>query len=103
MTPAHLVIAAPLDLGRSRAAGSRRIVGTTAGGGVLTALLAEGWAGIAVAVAVVLVLTVAICWIVADADRPARLALLLTACRGATSSAPGRGRGATRVPGRGAP
>jgi hypothetical protein len=64
----------------------RRIVGTTAGGGVLTALLAEGWAGITVTVAVVLVLTIAICWIVADADRPARLALLLTAWRGTTNA-----------------
>jgi hypothetical protein len=64
----------------------RRIAGTTASGGVLTALLAAGWAGIAVTVAVVLVLTVAICWIVADADRPARLALLLTAWRGTTKA-----------------
>ena len=64
----------------------RRIMGTTASGGVLTALLAAGWTGIAVTVAVVLVLTVAICWIVADADRPARLALLLTAWHGTTKA-----------------
>jgi hypothetical protein len=47
-------------------------------------LFTAGWAGAAVVVAVVVVLTLAVCWTIADSDRPGRLALLLTAWRGTT-------------------
>jgi hypothetical protein len=59
----------------------RKIVGTTAGGGFLSAALAAGWAGVAVVAVIVVVLTGAVCWVVADAERPGRLALLFTALR----------------------
>lgn len=70
----------------------RRIVATVAGGGALSALLTAGWAGAAVVAAVVVVLTLAVCWTIADPDRPGRLALLFTAWRGTTNHE-GRARG----------
>jgi len=42
--------------------------------GVLSALLAGGWTGVALLVAVVLVLVGAVCWVVADPNRPGRCA-----------------------------
>jgi hypothetical protein len=60
----------------------RRAIGTGVGGGILSTLLAKGWVGVALAVGVVVVLTVAVCWVVADSERPQRLALLLSAWRG---------------------
>lgn len=63
----------------------RRIVATVASGGALSALLTAGWAGAAVVAAVVVVLTLAVCWTIADPDRPGRLALLFTAWRGLTN------------------
>ena len=43
--------------------------------------IAAGWTGMVLILAVVVVLTAAVCWIVADAERPARLAMLLKAWR----------------------
>ena len=63
----------------------RRLLTTATGGGVLTTLLATGWAGVALAVTVVIVLTAAVCWIVADPHRPRRLALLIQTWRGTRS------------------
>ncbi|MGH2628457.1 MAG: hypothetical protein ACRDHY_17610 [Anaerolineales bacterium] len=66
----------------------RRVLGTVGGSsGVLSAVFAAGWAGVVLILAVVLVLTGALCWILADAKRPARLAMLLRAWR---TSAPPR-------------
>jgi hypothetical protein len=62
----------------------RRVLHTT----VLSAALAMSWTAVTVTVAVVLVLTIALCWVVADADRPNRLALLLTAWRHGTPVPP---------------
>jgi hypothetical protein len=56
----------------------RRVLGATAG---LAAVLSAGWTGVALVTALVLVPVLAICWVVADPDRPRRLALLLTAWR----------------------
>jgi len=68
----------------------RQTLGVTAGGGgVLTALLTAGWTGVVLVAAVVVVLVGAVCWVIADPERPARLALLITSWR-------------TRTPGRGA-
>ena len=61
----------------------RRALGTTGSSGVLATLLAKGWIGVGFALAVVTVLTVAVCWVIADPDRPHRLALVLAALRGA--------------------
>jgi predicted small integral membrane protein len=60
----------------------RRLAGATAGGGVLATMLAAGWVGAAVLLGVALLLVGAVCWVIADPDRPARLALLFTAWRG---------------------
>lgn len=57
----------------------RRGLGATAGGTLVAVALTGSWTVVVVAVAVVLVMTVAVCWVVADPDRPARLALLLAA------------------------
>ena len=61
----------------------RHTLGVTAGGGgVLTALLTAGWTGAVLLAGVVIVLVGAVCWVVADPDRPGRLALLITSWRG---------------------
>lgn len=71
----------------------RQALGATAGGGALVAALATGWVGIALIIAVISVPTLAVCWIVADADRPQRLALLLAAWRhDVPALRPGRSR-----------
>ncbi|HZN75662.1 MAG TPA: hypothetical protein VFC00_28860 [Micromonosporaceae bacterium] len=49
--------------------------------GVLSAVFVAGWTGVVLILAVVLVLTGAMCWVLADAERPARLAMLLSAWR----------------------
>jgi hypothetical protein len=51
------------------------------GGGLFSALIAAGWAGAVLAAAVVLTLVGAVCWVVADPDRPGRLALLIDSWR----------------------
>jgi hypothetical protein len=66
----------------------RRVLHTTVGATVLSAALAMSWTAVTVTVAVVLVFTIALCWVVADADRPSRLALLLTAWRHGTPVRP---------------
>lgn len=66
----------------------RRVLHTTVSATVLSAALAMSWTAVTVTVAVVLVLTIALCWVVADADRPNRLALLLTAWRHGTPVPP---------------
>jgi hypothetical protein len=62
----------------------RRGLSVAGGGGFVTAIFAAGWAGIVIVSAVVVVLIAAVCWIVADEDRPARVALLVTAWRHGT-------------------
>jgi hypothetical protein len=63
----------------------RHALGVAAGGGgLVSALLAGGWIGVVLMAVVVLALVVAVCWVVADADRPARLALLITSWRAGT-------------------
>jgi hypothetical protein len=64
----------------------QRIVGAIGGStGVLSTIFAAGWTGVVLILAVVVILTVAVCWVVADAERPARLAILLKACRASPS------------------
>ncbi|MGX6606089.1 hypothetical protein ACWKSP_28765 [Micromonosporaceae bacterium Da 78-11] len=75
----------------------RQVAGATAGsGGVISALLAGGWTGVVLLAAVVVVLVAATCWVIADADRPARLALLITAWRGRTPARARRVAAATK-------
>ncbi len=58
-----------------------RVLNTAAGGGVLSILLATGWAG-AVFLGVLLLVPVGgLCWVLADGDRADRLALLLSVSR----------------------
>lgn len=59
----------------------RRALGIGAGGTLLSASLAAGWVALAIAGAVVIAVILALCWIIADSERPGRLALLLTAWR----------------------
>jgi hypothetical protein len=56
-----------------------RAIGSSTG--VLSAIFAAGWTGVVLILAVVVIITVALCWVIADAERPARLAKLLKACR----------------------
>jgi hypothetical protein len=75
----------------------RRVLGAVGGGtGVLSAIFAAGWTGVILILAVVVVLTGAVCWVVADAERPARLAMLLKAWR--TNVPPKATRGSNRPP-----
>lgn len=62
----------------------RRVLTSTVGATALSAALAMGWT----TVVAVIVLAIALCWVVADADRPKRLALLLTAWRHGTPAPP---------------
>jgi hypothetical protein len=62
----------------------QRTLHTTVGATALSAALAMGWT----TVAAIIVLTIALCWVVADADRPHRLALLLTTWRHGTPAPP---------------
>ena len=66
----------------------QRVLHPTVRATVLSAALTMSWTAVTVTVAVVLVLTIALCWVVADADRPNRLALLLTAWRHGTPAPP---------------
>ncbi len=71
----------------------RRLLGAgVASGGVLGTLLAAGWAGAILMISVVIVIIGALCWILADPERPKRLEGLIKAFR------PTRPR-ARRVPG----
>jgi hypothetical protein len=54
---------------------------TLGAGGAVAAALATGWVGVVLLIVILLVPTIVLCWIVADGDRPQRLALLLTAWR----------------------
>lgn len=75
----------------------RRVLGTVGGStGVLSAVFAAGWASVVLILAVVVILTGALCWILADAKRPARLAMLLRAWR--TSAPPRALPGPRRTP-----
>lgn len=49
--------------------------------GAVTAALAAGWTGTTLLIVAILVPTAAICWVLADNQRPQRLALLLAAWR----------------------
>jgi hypothetical protein len=49
-------------------------------------IVAEGWIGVALISATVILVTGAMCWVISDADRPARLAMLLRAWRGTASA-----------------
>jgi hypothetical protein len=60
----------------------RRALSIGAGGTILSASLTAGWLGIALSALVVVILILALCWIVADSERPYRLAVLLKAWRG---------------------
>jgi hypothetical protein len=60
-------------------------VGATGGvSAVLVAVLATGWTGIALLVFAIVVPIAALCWVLADSDRPQRLALLLNTWRHGT-------------------
>lgn len=64
----------------------RQALGITAGsGGLLSTLLAAGWTGVVLLGAVILTVVISICWVIADPERPKRLALLITATRGGRS------------------
>jgi hypothetical protein len=60
---------------------SRAAIGSAASAfGGLTLLASTGWAGAVVSIAVVFALVGAACWVLADQQRPRRLALLIRAC-----------------------
>lgn len=63
----------------------RPVLGVTASsGGLITTLLAGGWTAAVLLTVLVLVLVGAVCWVIADPDRPGRLALLITSWRSRT-------------------
>jgi hypothetical protein len=75
----------------------RRVLGAIGGStGVLSTIFATGWVGVILILAVVVVVTGALCWVIADAKRPARLAMLLRAWR--TSAPPSAVRRPHRPP-----
>jgi len=60
----------------------RRVLGAIGGStGALSTIFAAGWIGVILILAVIMILTGAVCWVIADAKRPARLATLLRAWR----------------------
>ncbi|WP_309116258.1 hypothetical protein [Saccharothrix sp.] len=59
-------------------------------GGAVAAALTAGWVGAALLIIAIVVPIIAICWILADADRPQRLALLVTTWRHGTATPPVR-------------
>jgi hypothetical protein len=77
---------------------SGRALASTAGGGALAAALATGWVGAVLLIALVLVPTLAVCWVIADPDRPHRLAVLLTAWRHEPSAMVGTGNRTATAP-----
>jgi hypothetical protein len=68
----------------------------------VVAAFTAGGTGIAVLIIAIVVPIVAICWVVADPDRPQRLALLLTAWRHGTAP-PRRSPASTPRPATGKP
>ncbi|XVS67845.1 hypothetical protein ACQPYE_17910 [Actinosynnema sp. CA-299493] len=73
-----------------------KTIGVTGGtGGAVAAALAAGWVGAALLIIAIVVPTIAICWILADADRPQRLALLVTTWRHGTTTTPRRATATT--------
>jgi hypothetical protein len=56
------------------------------GGGALSTLLAAGWVGVALVILLIFSVLGTVCWVVADAERPARLALLITSWRGPSAA-----------------
>lgn len=58
-----------------------RIASKTLSGGLLAAALNAGWVGGVVLIAMALLVIAVFCWIVADADRAKRAALVLRAWR----------------------
>ncbi|MFF5097727.1 MULTISPECIES: hypothetical protein [Actinosynnema] len=62
---------------------------TGGAGGMVAAALAAGWVGAALLIIAILAPTIAICWVLADHDRPQRLALLVTTWRHGTTPPPG--------------
>lgn len=67
----------------------RRVVGAIGGTtGVLSTIFAAGWIGVVLILAVVLIVTGAVCWVLADDKRPARLTMLLRAYRANGSPKP---------------
>lgn len=71
---------------RRRAVGLAGGLGAAGGiGGGVAAALAAGWIGATLLIVAIVAPILAICWIVADSDRPQRLAVLVTTWReGAT-------------------
>ncbi len=68
-----------------------KTIGVTGGtGGAVAAALAAGWVGAALLIIAILAPTIAICWVLADPDRPQRLALLVTTWRHDTTAPPRR-------------
>ncbi|MBW4716692.1 hypothetical protein [Saccharothrix obliqua] len=68
-----------------------KTIGMTGGaGGMVAAALAAGWIGAALLIIAILAPIIAICWILADPDRPQRLALLVTTWRHGTTTPPRR-------------
>jgi len=61
-----------------------KAVGVT--GGMVAAALSTGWVGVALLIIAIIAPIIAICWILADAHRPQRLALLLTTWRHSTTT-----------------
>lgn len=74
-----------------------RVLGTAAGGGVLSILLVTGWPGAVFLGVLVLVPVGCLCWVLVDGDRADRLALLLSASRAPRKSRMGRQRRQRRV------
>jgi hypothetical protein len=57
--------------------------------GAVVAAFAAGWTGVAVLIIAIVMPIAAICWVIADPDRPPRLALLMSTWRHGTPL-PGR-------------
>ena len=78
----------------------RRALGTAAGGGgLISMLMTSGWAGAALIALVAAISLGALCWIIADPERPGRLALIIGSCRKGTA-AKERGPAPAKLPGR---
>jgi hypothetical protein len=69
-----------------------RLGGAAAGaaGGAMTAGLTTGWVAAAVLITTIAMTATSLCWILADHDRPHRLALLITAWRYGGTNDPSR-------------
>ncbi len=62
----------------------------------MAAALTAGWIGALLLIIAIIVPTAAICWILADPDRPQRLALLVTTWRHGTTPPPRRATTTTK-------